>query len=105
MHVTRDDEVLLDEQAGSSDHDDSGDIALNLRMVYDFAMQAPLDEISFILETRDYNLKAAQESLKGNFGHCLGKTMDRPLSHGIFGNTIFSRILSKTALATDARMA
>ena len=67
-------------------------------------MQAPLDEISFILETRDYNLKAAQESLKGNYGHCLGKTMDRPLSHGIFGNTIFSRILSKTALATDARM-
>ena len=67
-------------------------------------MQAPLDEISFILETRDYNLKAARESLKGNYGHCLGKTMDRPLSHGIFGNTIFSRILSKTALATDARM-
>ena len=104
VSVTRDDEVLLDEHAGSSEGDDSGDIALNLRLVYDFAMQAPLDEIRFILETRDYNLKAAQESVKGNYGHCLGKTMDRPLSHGIFGNTIFSRILSKTALATDARM-
>jgi len=104
ISVTRDGQVLLDEQAGSSASDDSGDIALNLRLVYDFAMQAPLDEIRFILETRDYNLKAAQESLKGNYGHCLGKTMDRPLSHGIFGNTIFSRILSKTALATDARM-
>ena len=105
VRVTRDAEVLLDQQAhGSSEGDDSGDIALNLRLVYDFAMQAPLDEIRFILETRDYNLKAAQESLKGNYGHCLGKTMDRPLSHGIFGNTIFSRILSKTALATDARM-
>ena len=104
VRVTRDNEVLLDEQAGSSDRDDSGDIALNLRLVYDFAMQAPLDEIRFILATRDYNLKAARESLKGNYGHCLGKTMDRPLSHGIFGNTIFSRILSKTALACDARM-
>ena len=104
VSVTRDDEVLLDEHAGSSEGDDSGDITLNLRLVYDFAMQAPLDEIAFILETRDYNLKAAQESLKHNYGHCLGKTMDRPLSHGIFGNTIFSRILSKTALATDARM-
>lgn len=104
VHVQRDDQVLLDEQAGASADGDEGDIALNLRMVYDFAMQAPLDEIGFILETRDYNLKAAQESLKGNYGHCLGKTMDRPLSHGIFGNTIFSRILSKTALATDARM-
>ena len=104
VRVTRDDKVLLDQQAGNSGGDDDDEIALNLRLVYDFAMQAPLDEISFILETRDYNLKAAQESLKGNYGHCLGKTMDRPLSHGIFGNTIFSRILSKTALATDARM-
>ena len=104
VRVTRDDEVLLDQQAGNSGGEDEDEIALNLRLVYDFAMQAPLNEIKFILETRDYNLKAAQESLKGNYGHCLGKTMDRPLSHGIFGNTIFSRILSKTALATDARM-
>ena len=104
VRVTRDDEVLLDQQAGNSSEDCEGDIALNLRLVYDFAMQAPIDEIRFILSTRDYNLKAAQESLRENYGHCLGKTLDRPLSHGIFGNTIFSRILSKTALACDARM-
>ena len=104
VRVTHDDEVLLDQQAGNSSEDCEGDIALNLRLVYDFAMQAPIDEIRFILSTRDYNLKAAQESLKENYGHCLGKTLDRPLSHGIFGNTIFSRILSKTALACDARM-
>ncbi len=83
--------MLLDQQAHGSSDGDEGDIELKLRLVYDFAMQAPLDEINFILETRDYNLKAAQESIKGNYGHCLGKTMDRPLSHGIFGNTIFSR--------------
>ena len=104
VRVTHDDEVLLDQQAGNSSEDCEGDIALNLRLVYDFAMQAPIDEIRFILSTRDFNLKAAQESLKENYGHCLGKTLDRPLSHGIFGNTIFSRILSKTALACDARM-
>ena len=96
--------MLIDGMPDGFLGDDGDDIALNLRLVYDFAMQAPVDEIRFILETRDYNLKAAQESLKGNYGHCLGKTMERPLSHGIFGNTIFSRILSKTALATDARM-
>ena len=104
VRVTRDNEVLLDEEATGSAEGCNDDIPLNLRLVYDFAMTAPVEEIRFILETRDYNLKAAQESLKGNYGHCLGKTMDRPLSHGIFGNTIFSRILSKTALACDARM-
>ena len=104
VSVTRDGAVLLDEQAATGDSHGSDDIALKLRLVYDFVMQAPVDEIRFILATRDYNLKAAGESLKGNYGHCLGKTLDRPLSHGIFGDTIFSRILSKTALATDARM-
>ena len=105
VQVSNDDMIMLiDSVPDGFTGDDDNDIALNLRLVYDFAMQAPVDEIRFILETRDYNMKAAQESLKGNYGHCLGKTMDRPLSHGIFGNTIFSRILSKTALACDARM-
>ena len=49
-------------------------------------------------------MKAAAESIKGNYGHCLGKTMDRPLSHGIFGTSIFSKMISRTALACDARM-
>jgi L-cysteine desulfidase len=73
------------------------DIQLNFPMVYEFATTAPLDEISFILKTRDYNMKAAELSIKGNYGHCLGKTMDRPLSHGIFGDNIFSHIISRTA--------
>ena len=75
-----------------------------MRLVYDFATTAPVDELRFILKTRDYNIKAAEESLKGNYGHCLGKTMSRPLSHGIFGDSIYSHIISRTASACDARM-
>lgn len=96
--------VLLDRRKGASGVEEEGDVNLNMRMVYDFSTTTPTNEISFILKTRDYNLKAAEESLKGNYGHCLGKTMDRPLSHGIFGDTMFSHIISKTASACDARM-
>ena len=77
---------------------------LNLRLVYDFATTSPLDEIRFLLKTRDLNMQAAEDAKKGNYGHCLGKTIDRPLAHGIFGNSIFSHIISKTASACDARM-
>ena len=77
---------------------------LNLSLVYDFATTAPLSEISFILEAKELNMNAAKESVHGNYGHCLGKTIERPMSHGIFGNSIFSHIISKTALACDARM-
>ena len=103
--VERDGAPLLDRTSPSSGGEaSSDDIALDLRTVYDFATTAPLNEIDFILQTRDYNLRAARLSKKGNYGHCLGKTIDRPLSHGIFGNSIFSHILSATASACDARM-
>ena len=77
---------------------------LSMRLIYDFATTAPLSEIRFIEEARTYNMNAAREALKGNYGHNLGKTIDRPLSKGIFGNSIFSHIISRTASACDARM-
>lgn len=102
--VERNGDVLLDRSRQTGETTEEKDVSLNLKMVYDFAMTTPLADLRFILKTKDYNLKAAEESRKGNYGHCLGKTMDRPLSHGIFGNSIFSHILSKTASACDARM-
>ena len=105
VYVERNGEVVMDNRGGHGGSDEEeDDIQLNFRLVYDFATTAPLDEISFILKTKEYNMKAAEESIKGNYGHCLGKTMDRPLSHGIFGNNIFSHIISRTASACDARM-
>ena len=104
VYVERNGEVVLDKRGGTVGDEADDDIQLNFPMVYEFATTAPLDEISFILKTRDYNMKAAELSIKGNYGHCLGKTMDRPLSHGIFGDNIFSHIISSTASACDARM-
>jgi len=105
VFVERNGEVVLDNRGGNGEGSaDNEDIQLNLRMVYDFATTAPLDEIRFILKTQEYNMRAAELSIKGNYGHCLGKTMDRPLSHGIFGDNIFSHIISRTASACDARM-
>ena len=88
----------------TSSNGDDDEIALNMRLVYDFATTAPLDEIRFIEEARRLNMDAAREALKGNYGHNLGKTIDRPLSKGIFGNSIFAHIISRTASACDARM-
>ena len=104
VYEEKDGQVLLDRQALSNEGNDDEDIQLNLRLVYDFATTAPLNEINFIKETKDYNMKAAKEAIKGNYGHNLGKTMDRPLSQGIFGKSIFSHIIAKTASACDARM-
>ena len=78
--------------------------ALSLRAVYEFAMETPVEDLRFILKTRDLNMQAAREALKHNYGHNLGKTIERPLAKGIFGNSIYSHIIAKTAAACDARM-
>lgn len=104
VYVEKDGNVLLDNRTTRSESCEQKDISLDLKLVYDFATTAPVGEIDFILKAKDYNLKAAEDSLKGNYGHCLGKTMDRPLSHGIFGDSIYSHIIAKTASACDARM-
>lgn len=104
VYIDKDGKPLFDHRQPTADDAEESAPQLTMRTVYDFATTTPLDEISFILKTKEYNLRAAQESVKGNYGHCLGKTIERPLSHGIFGNSIFSHIISKTALACDARM-
>ncbi|MBO4486294.1 MAG: serine dehydratase subunit alpha family protein [Prevotella sp.] len=80
------------------------ELSLTLRLVYDFAMETPVEDLRFILKTQELNMAAAREALKHNYGHNLGKTIDRPLAKGIFGNSIYSHIIAKTAAACDARM-
>ena len=100
----KDGTVLLDKMQPCTAKVETAPLCLNLRTVWEFATTTPVNEIEFILEAKRYNLRAAAEAVKGNYGHCLGKIMDRPLSRGIFGNSIFSHIIAKTASACDARM-
>lgn len=96
---------LYEKPCVSEDADNEECAWLTLRQVYEFATTAPIEEIEFIREAQTLNERAAEESLKGNYGHTLGKTLTRPLGKGIFGDTIFSHIISSTACACDARMA
>lgn len=91
--------------AGAAQPVNSAAPALNLRLVYDFATTAPLEEIEFINEAGRLNMEASRLSLEGNYGHCLGKALHRPLGRGIMGDTIFSHVLMATSSACDARMA
>ena len=112
-YLAHDGEVLLDQQH-SSEGSGEDDVArcmealrhtLTLRKVWEYATTMPLEEISFINEARRLNEAAAERSLKGNYGHSLGKALSRPLGRGIMGDNIFSHILSSTSCACDARMA
>ena len=79
---------------------------LTLRKVYDFATTTPIEELKFILETRNLNKQAAERSFKGNYGHQLGKTLNSKKNESLMmGDNTFTHILSFTSAACDARMA
>ena len=94
-----------DEQRAQPQAAAQSQAALRLRVVYEFATTAPLEEIDFINEAARLNLAAAELALQGNYGHQLGKTLTRPLGLGILGPSIYTHILATTAAACDARMA
>ena len=98
--------VLFDKKDGCLDNSDrTPQVELTLHKAFTFASTTPLDEISFILEARRLNENAAEQALKGCYGHELGKILSRPLGRGIMGESMFSHILSSTSCACDARMA
>ena len=103
--IAKNGEVLLDDSASSSGDGAAEDPKLTMRMVYDFAMTAPESEIHFILETAELNKRAAEMSLNNRFGHGLGRTIFMEPKCQFFGNGIYSKILSYTSAACDARMA
>lgn len=106
VYVSKNEEVLLNKQAQSTNEADSDDIELNLRKVYDFATTSPIEELEFILETRNLNKNAAERSFKGNYGHQLGKTLNSKKNENLMmGDNTFTHILSYTSAACDARMA
>ena len=105
VYIAKGKEVLLDEQTSHSSAAEAEDIVLTLRKVYDFAMTSPIDEIRFILETRNLNKSAAERSFKGNYGHQLGRTLNSRSTSLMMGDNTFTHILSYTSAACDARMA
>ena len=105
QRIERNGQVLLDRSASTATQADADEPALTLRTVYDFALTAPLDEISFILQTARLNKAAAEASFRADYGHGLGKMLRGRYENEIMGDSVFSHILSYTSGACDARMA
>ena len=103
---TRDGEGIAQESGATACAcgDDCRVQELTLRSVWDFAMTTPIEELMFILETRQLNKAAAEWALMDNYGHHVGRTLHSERQRRVMGDSTFSRILSYTSAACDARM-
>lgn len=105
-HIQRNEEILL-----QLDDETNGDISteksvnLSFNKVCDFALESPVEDLKFILDASVMNRAASNESMKGAYGHSVAQTVTNGSQQKVMGNTIFTRMLSVTAAACDARMA
>lgn len=101
-------ETLLDELSGDSPSATSGssssDPKLDMRTVWEFATESPVEELEFILKARDLNKKAAMLAMTEGYGHSLGYTI-KQYGAKYFGDTPLEHMLIYTSAACDARMA
>ena len=106
-YIARNGEVLYNEESGASHEELEADeeIALNFGLVYDFAMQMPLEEIRFILEAARVNEAAAKASMEaGCYGHTVSQTFAGEFGKRFLGDSVYTHMLAMTAAACDARM-
>lgn len=72
--------------------------------VWDFATnQEAVEDLQFILTTRDHNLALAQDGFEHHYGMGVGQAMASAKGLGHTDN-LTSRIIARTAAAADARM-
>ncbi len=99
------DRILMSSESAAAVKDrDEAEYDLRVKDIWDFALQAPFGDISFILGDRDLNLALAEEGLRGDYGLRVGKAI-RENQKEVFGDDFMSFAMGMTAAASDARMA
>ena len=83
---------------------DGPEVPLTFNLVYQFATEMPLEEIRFIEEAARLNKQASEYSLKGQYGHSVGRMIKGELGLKYLGDTAYTRLLASTSAACDARM-
>ena len=85
-------------------NDDAEEVLLDLRTIYDFVMQVPLEDIAFIEESGRMNMSAAEQAFKGSYGHHVGKMLKDENARSMVGDGTLAHIMAYTCSACDARM-
>lgn len=105
IFLKKNETILLDSKQKKGRITEKDTTKLNMKLIYEFAEESPIDEINFILESARINKAASEQSFKSSYGHGLGKTLNGNSQYSVMGDNVFTNILSYTSAACDARMA
>lgn len=77
-------------------------VDISIKQIYDFAVNAPFSDISFMLEAKNLNMALSQEGMLNQYGLQVGRSMDS--DEFMCGSSLTENIVKFTSAASDARM-
>ena len=102
-HIEKDGTVLLSQKLEELDTDNAA-VTLNLRKVYDYAHETPIEELNFIYESAKMNKEASELARNDVYGHNVSQIIAGKMGLSVFGNNPHSKMLIATSGACDVRM-
>lgn len=77
---------------------------LSAEQIYEFAMNAPIEQLAFIAEAAKLNSALSEEGLEKEYGLHIGRTLKSNIERGLMSDDLLSKIVIETTSASDARM-
>ena len=102
-HIEKDGSVLLSKEFKKIETDIDA-ITLNLKKVFDYAHQTPIDELNYMYAAAKMNQDASNIAKSGQYGHSVSQVLAGEKGLSVFGNNPHSKMLIATAGACDVRM-
>ena len=78
---------------------------ITVRQIVDFALETPIEKLEFIMDSVKLNKALSDEGLNHKYGLQIGRTILSSLNAAVYGDTILTYAMARTAAASDARMA
>ncbi len=103
-HVEKDGQIIYSEKVEAGVGGESDSWPLTMQKIYDFATQAPMEMISFILKSAEMNMAVAEEGLRNKYGLQVGKVIEENIGRKLLSDDTSTYAMKLTAAASDARM-
>ena len=100
IHLQKNNNILYHlELENEVHHQEDTDIQITAKDVYQYAVEAPLEEIIWVIDTVIVNMHVSEIGMRGNYGLQLGKILYHDEK-----KSLRKRVIAKTCAASDARM-
>ncbi|MGL5439923.1 MAG: serine dehydratase subunit alpha family protein [Filifactoraceae bacterium] len=104
VYISKDEKVIFEKNI-SKEVVKVTEEKLSLEEIYKYVTNVDIEEIKFMLDGPDMNVKISEDGLDNHYGLEIGRTIKENVNKGYLSDDMMNYAIAMTVAATDARMA